>query len=336
MKREDKQLRWGIMGCAGIAIGAVMPAIQQSTTGVITGVASRNLEKSRQVADQFGAPKAFGSYEEMLADADIDALYIPLPNHLHKEWAIRAMQAGKHVLCEKPIALNAPEAKEMADAADEAGVQLAEAFMYRHHPRWERIREIIASGEIGELRVIRGAFTFNNAEDLTNIRLRPEWGGGSIYDVGCYPISAARYILGQEPEAVTVQAKFSLKHGGVDMMAAGLIEFPGEVALTFDCGMWAENRELLEIVGTEGVIDLPRAFTAGMEKAAYGVTVRGERREEIPEAMNPYVAELDDFAAAVFGERPQRFTPQDAVKGMTVLEACLTSAREKRRVSLQA
>ncbi|MUG85132.1 gfo/Idh/MocA family oxidoreductase [Paenibacillus timonensis] len=331
---NNRQLRWGIVGGAGIAINAVMPAIQQSATGSLAAVASRNLDKSREVADRFGISKAYGSYEELLTNKDIDAVYIPLPNHLHKEWAIRAIEAGKHVLCEKPIALTAVEAEEMAAAAAKAGVVLAEAFMYRHHPRWSRIRAILDSGEIGELRAIRGAFTFNNAEDLANIRLKPEWGGGSLYDVGCYPLSAARFLLGQEPEAVTVLAQFSDRHGGVDMMASGLAEFPGGVGLTFDCGMWTEHRQLLEIVGSEGTIELPLAFTAGGEDAAFTVTVRGEKRTEKPEAINPYVAELDDFAAAVFGERPQRFAPADAVKGMAVLEACLTSARERRRVEL--
>lgn len=331
---NKRHLRWGIVGCAGIAINAVMPAIDQSTTGSLAAVASRNLEKSREVASRFNVPKAYGSYEELLEDNEVDAVYIPLPNHLHKEWAIRAAEAGKHVLCEKPLALTAAEAEEMAAAADKAGVLLAEAFMYRHHPRWTRIHNILENGEIGELRGIRGAFTFNNAEDMANIRLKPEWGGGSLYDVGCYPISAARFLLGQEPEAVTVLAQFSDRHGGVDMMASGLVEFPGGIGLTFDCGMWTEHRQLLEIVGSEGTIELPMAYTAGGEDAAYIVTVRGEKRTEVPESANPYVAELDDFAAAAFGERPLRFTPADAVKGMAVLEACLTSARERRRVEL--
>lgn len=333
-QNNNRQLRWGIVGCAGIAINAVMPAIQQSASGSLAAIASRNLDKGREVASRFNVPKAYGSYEELLADEDIDAVYIPLPNHLHKEWAIRAAEAGKHVLCEKPLALTAAEAEEMAAAAAKAGVVLTEAFMYRHHPRWSRIRAILDGGEIGELRAIRGAFTFNNAEDLANIRLKPEWGGGSLYDVGCYPLSAARFLLGQEPEAVTVLAQFSDRHGGVDMMASGLAEFPGGVGLTFDCGMWTEHRQLLEIVGSEGTIELPLAFTAGGDDAAFTVTVRGEKRTEVPESANPYVAELDDFAAAAFGERPPRFAPADAVKGMAVLEACLASARERRRVEL--
>ncbi|AZK45789.1 Gfo/Idh/MocA family protein [Paenibacillus lentus] len=333
----NKKLRYGILGCAGIAIKDVMPAIQKSEYGVLAAVASRDLEKSRSVAEQFGITTAYGSYEELIEDATIEAVYIPLPNHLHKEWAIRAMRAGKHVLCEKPIALTSEEAKEMAAVAKQEGVVLAEAFMYRHHPRWKRIREIIESGELGELRLIRGAFTYNNAEDLDNIRLRPEWGGGALYDVGCYPISAARFILGQEPEAITVHAQFSDKHFGVDMMAAGILEFAGGLALTFDCGMWTEHRQLLEIVGSEGRIDIPHAFTVGDdEDASYTVTVRGVSRIEGHEdKADPYTMEVDDLAKAVFGIQPKLFSPDDAVQGMRVLEAGLASARERRRISFK-
>lgn len=336
-RKMDKKLRFGILGCAGIAINLVMPAIQKSEYGVLAAVASRNLEKSNSVAEQFGIAAAYGSYEELIEDTSIDAVYIPLPNHLHKEWAIRAMEAGKHVLCEKPIALTSEEAAEMAAVAKRKGVILAEAFMYRHHPRWMRIREIIESGELGKLRLIRGAFTYNNAEDLDNIRLRPEWGGGALYDVGCYPISAARFILGQEPEAITVHAQFSQEHHGVDMMAAGVVEFADGLALTFDCGMWTEPRQLLEIVGSEGRIDIPHAFTVGdREDASYTVTIRGESRVEGREdKSDPYTMEVDDLAKAVFGLQPQRFTPDDAVQGMRILEAGLASARERARISLK-
>lgn len=333
----EKKLRFGILGCAGIAIKDVMPAIQKSEYGVLAAIASRNLEKSKSVAEQFGITTAYGSYEELIEDTTIEAVYIPLPNHLHKEWAIRAMEAGKHVLCEKPLALTSEEAAEMAAVAKQHGVVLAEAFMYRHHPRWHRIREIIASGELGELRLIRGAFTYNNAEDLDNIRLQPEWGGGSLYDVGCYPISAARFILGQEPEAITVHAQFSDKHYGVDMMAAGIVEFPRGLALTFDCGMWTEHRQLLEIVGSEGRIDIPHAFTVGDdEDASYTVTVGGESRVEgHNDKADPYAMEVDDLAKAVFKIQPSLFSPEDAVQGMRVLEAGLASARERRRISLK-
>lgn len=172
-----QKLRWGIMGCAQIATNSVMPAIQESESGIIAAVASRGLEKSSAVAAEFGIEKAYGSYEELLADQEIDAVYIPLPNHLHREWVIRAAEAGKHVLCEKPIALNSAEAAEMVEACRKAGVHLAEAYMYRHHPRIAELQDIIARGEIGELRSIRGTFTYNDAGDTTNIRFKSAWGG---------------------------------------------------------------------------------------------------------------------------------------------------------------
>jgi xylose dehydrogenase (NAD/NADP) len=330
----DKKLRWGIIGCAGIAINAVMPAIRKSATSELAAVASRGLDKAKEVAEKFELDKAYGSYEQLLADPSIDAVYIPLPNHLHREWTIRAAEAGKHILCEKPLALNAREAEEMVEACAVAGVTLAEAFMYRHHPRMARLREIIRSGEIGDLRVLRGAFTFNNAEEKTNIRYRSEWGGGSLYDVGCYPLSAARLLLSEEPKAVSVHALFSPDHDHVDMMASGIVEFAGGISLTFDCGMWACFRQNLEIVGTDGRIEVPHAFLTGDDNAGFTVESREGTRIEQVEGYNSYVLQVDDFARTVWGEQPQLFKPEDAVRNMKVIDACLRSAREKTRISL--
>ncbi|MCZ8515922.1 Gfo/Idh/MocA family oxidoreductase [Paenibacillus filicis] len=333
---SDKKLRWGIIGCAGIAIRSTIPGIQQSQTGVAAAIASRDTRKAEETAAKLGIPQTYGSYEELLADKEIDAVYIPLPNHLHKEWTIRAAEAGKHVLCEKPAALNAREMEEMADACAKAGVQFAEAFMYRYHPRYEMIREIIGSGEIGELRGIHGAFTFNNAKDAKNVRYRRDWGGGSLYDVGVYPISAARMILNREPEAATVHAFFSDEHDGVDMMASGLLEFPGSVALTFDCGMWAAGRNVLEIIGTEGRIEVPSAYVARQnENDHFFVSTKEGRREvEVPR-VNQYALQADAFARAVLSGEPLPYSPQDAVLNMRVIDACLQSARERKRIEIR-
>ncbi|MCC3375083.1 Gfo/Idh/MocA family protein [Cohnella sp. REN36] len=330
---ENRKLRWGIVGGANIAVNAVMPAIAQTELGVLEAVGSRDAAKSREIADKFGIAKAYGSYEELLADPAVDAVYIPLPNHLHREWAIRAAEAGKHVLCEKPLALDAREAQEMADACRNAGVHLAEAFMYRHHPRMRKIRELIRSGAIGELRAIRGAFTFNNAGDAANIRYRAEWGGGGLYDVGVYPLTAARYLLEREPEAVTVQAFFSPGHDNVDMMASGLVEFAGGVALTFDCGMWADFRNFVEIVGTEGRIEIPETFLPRADSPDYILHAKGERREEPASRVNQYALQADSFARTVFGEAPA-FEPEDAVLNMKLIDACYRSARERTRITL--
>jgi len=327
-----KRLRWGILGCAAIADRAVIPAVLASETGELVGVASRNEEKAKAKAEEFGIPKHYGSYEALLADPDIDAVYIPLPNHLHKEWTIAAAKAGKHILCEKPLAMNAAEAQEMVDACKEAGVHLAEAFMYRHHPRIARVKEIVASGEIGALRAIRGVFTYNGAANKTDIRQVKEWGGGGLYDVGVYPLSAARWIVGTEPEAVTVHALFSPEHDNVDMMASGLVEFAGGVALTFDCGMWASFRNELEIVGTEGTIVLKPSFLPNKENDTIVVQVGGETRTEGPYGVDAYVAQSDQFARVVWGEEAPLFSAQDAVENMKLIDACLASARQRQRV----
>jgi predicted dehydrogenase len=233
------------------------------------------------------------------------------------------------------MALNAAEAQEMADACREAGVHLAEAFMYRHHPRIRRAKEIAASGEIGQIRAIHGAFTFNGKDSAGDIRHVAEWGGGSLYDVGCYPISAARLLLGKEPEAVTVQAFFSPEHGGVDMMASGLVEFPGAVSLTFDCGMWAAGRNFLEIVGTKGRIVLDPAFLPSLDNDGLLVEAEGKARIEGPYGIDAYVAQADQFARTLRGLEPAAYPPEDAVQGMKLLEACLVSAKRKERIPLQ-
>lgn len=331
-----EKLRWGILGCANIAIRAVVPGLQLSGMNEAAAIASRDADKAAQTAEKLNIPAWYDSYEALLADDSIDVVYIPLPNHLHREWAIRAAEAGKHILCEKPLALTEREAAEMAEAAAKAGVRLAEAFMYRHHPRYETMKALIASGEIGDVRGIRGAFTFNNAGDKKNVRYRKDWGGGSIYDVGCYPISAARLLLGREPEAATVNAFFSPEHDGVDMMASGLLEFPGSVALTFDCGMWAAPRNTLEVVGTEGILEVPSAYvTPTLGSGNFFVSARGERREvEVPH-VNAYTAQADDLARVIRGEAEPRFGPEDAVRNMRAIDACLKSARERTRVVIE-
>lgn len=246
---------------------------------------------------------------------------------------IRAAGAGKHVLCEKPIALNSREAAEMVEACRKAGVHLAEAYMYRHHPRIAELQEIIASGGIGELRSIRGTFTYNDAEDTTNIRFKSAWGGGSLYDIGCYPLTAARLLFGAEPEAVTVQAMFSPEHDNVDMMASGLVEFPGGRGLIFDCGMWAYNRQLLEVLGTEGRIEVPMPFNARFDDAEFFVYGSGEPRRVEAFGANPYVQQADHFATAVFTGKPW-IAAEDPVLNMRLIESCLESARRRERISM--
>ncbi len=332
---QDRKLCWGILGSASIAVRSVIPGIQQSSLNEVTALASRTLEKAEQTATELGIPKPYGSYEELLADESIDAVYIPLPNHLHYEWTLRAAEAGKHILCEKPLALNAEQAEEMAAAASKAGVHLAEAFMYRHHPRYVQIRDIIASGEIGDIRGIHSTFTFNSSGSDSNVRFHKDWGGGSLYDIGCYSISAARMILGKEPTAATVIAMFSPKHGDVDMMASGLLEFDDHIGVTFDSGMWAAFRNTLEVLGTEGTIEVPSAYVSpGDERSNFFVNVGDQRREVQVASLNQYSAQADDFARTVLNGDKALYGAEDAVLNMRVLEACLKSAQERQRITL--
>ncbi|MFD2672266.1 Gfo/Idh/MocA family protein [Marinicrinis sediminis] len=327
-------VRWGILSAANIAVKSFLPAVKQSETAVVVAVASRNEEKARSFADEHGIERAYGSYEQLLQDPDIDAVYIPLPNHLHAEWTIRAAQAGKHVLCEKPLAISEEEAARAVTACKKEGVQLTEAFMYRHHPRYDQIKACIAAGEIGDIRGLYANFTFDKHTDTDNVRFQKKMGGGSLYDVGCYPISAARYVLEREPEAVAVQAFFSEDHDDVDMMASGLIEFPNQVGLTFQCGMWAERRNNLLIIGSEGSIEVPSAFIYDPDNRHFYVSVKGERREvEVPE-VNHYTLQLDDFGRSILEGRSPRFPAEDSLLNMRVIEACLRSARNRERIHL--
>lgn len=332
---SNRKLRWGILGAANIAVGSVIPGLQQSELNEVAAIASRDEEKAKETADRLGIPQAYGSYEALLADDSIDAVYIPLPNHLHREWTIRAAEAGKHILCEKPLALNEREASEMVQACEKAGVHLAEAFMYRHHPRYDQIRSIIESGEIGTIRGIHSTFSFNNSGSSGNVRFRKEWGGGALYDIGCYSISAARLLLGKEPTAVTVVGLFSPEHDHVDMMASGLMEFGDNVGVTFDSSMWAAFRNTLEVLGSDGIIEVPSAYISRLDNSSnFYVTKDGERTEiEVPK-VNHYSLQGDDMARAVLQGEPLRYAPSDAVANMRVLDACLRSAEQRQRITL--
>lgn len=326
-----KKVRWGIMSTASIAKRSVIPGIQESERNEVAAVASRSLDNAQVFASELGIPKAYGSYEALLNDPDIDAVYIPLPNHLHKAWTIKAAEAGKHILCEKPIALDAEEAAEMAEACKKANVILAEAYMYRHQKRYGEIKERIKSGEIGEVRGIHSVFTFNGAGNKGNIRFKKEWGGGSIYDVGCYPISAARFLLDEEPSAVTAHAFFSPEHDNVDMMASGLMEFSNGVGLTFDCAMWAESRNELEILGSEGRIVMKSAFLGDQ---SYEIIKNGQTEVIQDDNINSYALQADRFAESVLDGNPAKFTAEDMISNMKALKGALLSAEKQERIIL--
>ncbi|REE82641.1 putative dehydrogenase [Paenibacillus taihuensis] len=328
------KVRWGILGCANIAVNEIIPAILAASSAEVVAVASREIGKAKAVADRFGIAKAYGSYEQLLQDESIDAVYIPLPNHMHCEWTIKAAQHGKHVLCEKPFAMNAEQAQRMVDACREHGVKLAEAFMYRYHPRYAMIRDIIQSGEIGELRGVQVAFSFQIYEvgAANNIRMDGALGGGGLYDVGCYTVSGARLVTGLEPEAATVQALYASEDHAVDMMASGLMEFPNAVGLSFQCGMWAEFRNTLQIAGSHGRIDIPEAFVPTPGGANFRVLTKGELREVAVPAVNAYEQQMEQFSRQILEDRPLLFAPEDAVQTMKVLDACRLSAVSRQRI----
>ncbi|MDG5471311.1 Gfo/Idh/MocA family oxidoreductase [Jeotgalibacillus sp. ET6] len=328
-------LNWGIIGTAKIARNSVIPAIQASQKGTAYAIASRNLESAQEVANDLCIPKAYGSYEDLLADPVIDAVYVPLPNHLHKEWSIKAMKAGKHVLCEKPIALNAKEAKVMKEHSEYNEVMLAEALMYLYHPRYQMIKKIIQSGEIGDIRSIHGSFTGNHAKDYENIRYQKDWGGGALYDVAVYPISAARLILEDEPRAVTVHAFFSELHDNVDMMASGIAEFDNGIGLTFDCGMWAASRNHLEILGTKGRIEVPSAFKAYQNEQDHILIVKDEKiKEVVVPYLNQYALLVDTMAESIHSGIPLYYPFTESIQNMKVIDACIQSANQTKRVEI--
>lgn len=326
---SNQTLRWGIMSTANIGKRSTIPGIQASKRNKVVAVASRSLANAQAFAEELNIPKAYGSYEALLADSEIDAVYIPLPNHLHKEWTIKAAQAGKHILCEKPIALDEKEAAEMVAVCQEENVVLAEAFMYRHQQRYLDIKARIQAGEIGEVRGIHGVFTFDSSGAAGNIRFTKEWGGGSIFDVGCYPISAARFLLDEEPVAVTAHAFFSPEHGDVDMMASGLMEFSNGVALTFDCGMWAAGRNRLEILGTKGRILLQNAFVGDQ---SYDVIINGQVEKIEDENIDSYQRQADHFAETVQDGKAALFPVDDPIKNMKAVKAALDSAEKNERI----
>ena len=257
---DTERLRWGVLSTANIGRAAVNPALQASRNGVLQAVASRDAERADAFAREHGIPRAYGSYEALIDDPDIDALYVPLPNSLHREWVIRAVGAGKHVLCEKPLALGAADCLEMAAAAEEAGVKLMEAFMYRFHPRIERVVDMIRDGHIGEVGAVRSTFTFR-LRSPDNIRLDPSLGGGSLMDVGCYCVNVSRTIVGEEPHAVQATAQWTER--GVDEAFAGLLHFPGGAVAHFDCALTLERCERFEVAGSDGYLDVDHAFLPG-------------------------------------------------------------------------
>ncbi len=327
-------VRWGIGSVAGIN-AATVPAILASTSSELAGFASRDPERARRAAAEWGGA-GYASYDALLSDPQVDAVYVPTPNAQHAEWVHRAIRAGKHVLCEKPLAVTADEARGMVAAASEAGVLLSEAFMYAHHPRYERLRELLAEGTIGELRGIHVVFTFDASEELEHSGFQGAPGSGAIYDVGCYAVHVARMLTGAEPEAVTAHAASSELHGGVDMSTALLLEFPRGVAATAQLGMWSADLDTVTVIGSRGRLEVPSGFLRGPDDHVLLLSdAEGTRRVEAPR-VDHYERQIARFDAAVRGEAELLLPPADAVRQAEALDAATLSWRERRRVELSA
>lgn len=328
-------VRWGVLGTAGIT-ETVVPAMSRSACTEVVAIASRALDRAERTAQDLGIAKAYPSYDELLADPEIEAVYIPLPNFLHLRWVLAAAAAGKHILCEKPMAITADDARLMVEAATSADVVLVEAFMYGNHPRYDRIHQIIRSGEIGEVRAVRGTFTFNASDETDLTAFAGHAGGGSLYDVGCYVMHAARQLLAAEPLAVTANAQISPEHGDIDMMTSALVEFPNGVSLLLQCGMWAADEDTLTVLGSNGRIEVPSAFFAARGNDGFTVMVDGEVRHESAPDVDHYTLQADMVSQAVRSGSPVRYGSQDPVQGAAALEACITSLRTHTRVAIES
>jgi predicted dehydrogenase len=326
----SKDISWGILSTANIGIEHVIPAIQDTPRCKVVAIASRGIDRARAVADQLGIEKAYGTYEELLADPSIDVIYNPLPNHLHVPWTIRAMEAGKHVLCEKPIALTAQEAKQLVKVRERTGKLVAEAFMVRFHPQWQRAREIVQSGLVGDVKAIQTFFSYFNT-DPENVRNMASIGGGGLYDIGCYAIATARFIYGSEPERVIGSFEKDPTFG-TDRLCGALAVFPEGRHLNFICSTQLVPYQRVQICGTLGRIEIEIPFNAPNRSICRlfvddGSDLRGTgiRTEEFP-ICDQYSLQASAFARAALGEVPWPYPIEDAVCNMRVIDALLLSA----------
>jgi len=321
--------RWGVLGAANIARIAVIPAIQKSGGITVAAIASRDAGKARAMADAFGVPRAYGSYDELLADPAIDAVYNPLPNHLHVPWSIAAMEAGKHVLCEKPIGLNADDARRLLAVRDRTGRQVAEAFMVHVHPQWERVHELVRAGRIGELKHVHTTFSYFK-RDPANVRSRVEWGGGALLDIGCYPVTLSRRLFGAEPTDVmaTLERDPDMR---IDRLASAILRFPGGTA-TFTVGGQTVPQQRTELFGTTGRIEVPVPVNTPPSAPARIVIDDGRGSSESVEfaAVDQYTIQAERFVEAVRGGRPVPVPLEDAIANMAVLDALFRSAETGR------
>jgi predicted dehydrogenase len=323
-----ERIRWGILSTARIGLTRFIPGAQQARNSTVVAIASRDAARAAEAAAQLGIPKAHGSYEALLADPEVDAIYNPLPNSLHAEWTLNAAAAGKAVLCEKPLARDAAEAAEVVAGCKERGVLLMEAFMYRFHPQHAHVRSLIEGGAIGELTGVRTGFTFHmHPIDPNNVRLRADVAGGSLMDVGCYAVNAARMLFGEEPIAAV--ATYDLRpEFRVDFALSGTLEFSGHRYATLDCGFRGTGQGWYLVVGSTGTIEVPTAFVPNAGADTLVILNEGSKRHEkrIP-GVNQYTLEAEEFAACLLEKREPRYPATDGVANMRAIDALYRSAR---------
>jgi predicted dehydrogenase len=321
------KIRWGILSTARIGTKQVIPAMQQGQYCEVTAISSRDMDRAQAAAETLGIPKAYGSYEELLADPEIDAVYNPLPNHLHVPWSIKALEAGKHVLCEKPIALTAAEGQQLVDAARQhPHLKVMEAFMYRHHPQWQLAKRLVNEGQIGELRTIQTIFSYYLV-DPKNVRNQADIGGGGLMDIGCYAISLSRFIFDAEPERVVGIVEFDPLFK-TDRLASAIMDF-GRGTATFTCGTQLASYQRVNILGTQGRVEIEIAFNAPPDRPCRVWHQRGDEVEEILlPVVDQYTIQGDLFAQAILNDTPVPTPIEDAVANMQVIERIFESARE--------
>jgi len=331
MAAAPGKLRWGILGVAKIN-DRLLPAFAKASNAELRAIASRSLDRARVAAAAAGIPVAHGSYEALLDDPTVDAVYNPLPNTLHGEWTRKAAERGKHVLCEKPLCATAAEARQVVDFCRTRGVKLMEGFMWPHHPRTAKLRRFLDEGGIGEVRHVTGAFTFPFRPLVpSNIRLQPELAGGSLLDVGCYPVFGIRWAFGAEPVRALATAR---RQHGVDLELSGIVEFADGRAGTFDCGFTAPLRQWLEITGTEGVVLVCDMWLPG-QQAAFTVEREGRPPEKVVvEGEHQIVHMIEDFGRAVLRGEAIQPPPDEAVRTLRVLDALAESVRRGRPVDV--
>ena len=324
-----RTVNWGILSTAKIGREKVIPGMQTGSVSRVLGIASRDQATAEATAQSLGIPRAYGSYEALLADPDIDAIYNPLPNHLHVPWSIRALDAGKHVLCEKPIALNAEEARTLLAARDRSGLVVAEAFMVRFTPWWQRVRALVRDGRLGRVGAIQTAFSYY-LDDPGNIRNMPEIGGGGLMDIGCYAIATARYIFGAEPLRVASLIERDPVMG-TDRLTSAVLQFP-DGHLTFTCSTQLAPHQRVTIMGTKGRIEVLIPFNAPPNAPCRILIDDGEAldgsgaiAEDFP-VTDQYAAQGDAVSRAILGEAPLEFPLEDAIANMRVIEAVFRAA----------